>query len=62
MHHFGRGIVNTPSNFGRLGDRPSHPGLLDYLAARLRENGWSLKALHREILLSATYQLSIGEL
>ncbi len=58
MHHFGRGIVSTPSNFGRLGERPSHPELLEYLAGRLRENGWSLKALHREIMLSATYQLS----
>ena len=58
MHHFGRGIVATPSNFGAGGDRPTHPELLDYLASRLVENGWSIKALHREILLSATYQLS----
>ena len=58
MHHFGRGIVATPSNFGRSGDRPTHPELLDYLASRLVENGWSIKALHREIMLSAAYQLS----
>jgi cytochrome c553 len=58
MHHFGRGIVATPSNFGAGGDRPTHPELLDYLATRLIENGWSIKALHREIMLSATYQLS----
>ena len=58
MHHFGRGIVSTASNFGQLGDRPSHPLLLDYLASRLIAGGWSLKSLHREIMLSATYALS----
>ena len=58
MHHFGRGIVATPSNFGVMGERPSHPELLDYLASRLVENQWSLKALHREIMLSSVYQLS----
>lgn len=58
QHHFGRGIVTTPSNFGTQGDPPSHPGLLDDLATRLIEHGWSLKWLHREILLSATYQQS----
>ncbi len=57
MHHFGRGIVTTPSNFGVTGERPTHPALLDYLAARFIENHWSIKALHREIMLSATYQL-----
>ena len=56
--HFGRGIVPSPSNFGQLGERPSHPELLDYLAARFVENGWSIKALHRDIMLSATYALS----
>jgi Protein of unknown function (DUF1553) len=59
MHHFGRGIVGSPANFGVMGDRPSHPELLDYLASRLMENNWSLKALHREIVLTATYQLSL---
>jgi mono/diheme cytochrome c family protein/SOS-response transcriptional repressor LexA len=58
MHHFGTGIVATPSNFGQLGEKPSHPELLDYLAARLVEQGWSLKKLHREIMLSAVYQRS----
>ena len=57
-HHFGEGIVRTPSNFGQLGERPTHPELLDYLAARFVENGWSIQALHREIVLSATYALS----
>ena len=58
QHHFGRGIVNTPSNFGILGDRPTHPLLLDYLARTFLDNNWSIKHLHREIMLSATYQLS----
>lgn len=57
QQHFGRGIVNTPSNFGQLGEKPSHPQLLDYLAAEFVENGWSLKRLHKQILMSATYAL-----
>lgn len=57
-YHFGRGIVGTAGNFGALGDRPTHPELLDTLAVRFMENGWSLRWLHREILLSRTYQLS----
>jgi hypothetical protein len=58
LYHFGRGIVNTPSNFGVMGERPSHPELLEYLAARFTENKWSMKAMHREIVLSSTYQLA----
>jgi len=58
QHHFGRGLVGTPSNFGMLGERPTHPELLDWLAVRFMENGWSLKKLHRDIVLSAAYQLS----
>ena len=57
-HHFGRGLVATPSNFGTQGDKPTHPELLDDLAARLIEHGWSLKWLHREIVLSATFRQS----
>jgi hypothetical protein len=57
QHHFGRGIVGTPSNFGKLGERPTHPELLDHLATRFITSGWSIKALHREILLSATYRM-----
>lgn len=53
----GAGIVRTPSNFGQLGEKPSHPELLDYLAWRLMESGWSVKALIREIALSDTYAL-----
>jgi hypothetical protein len=55
--HFGRGLVATPDNFGRLGEPPSHPELLDWLAVELTTNGWSLKHLHRMIMLSATYQM-----
>jgi hypothetical protein len=58
MHHFGHGIVDTPSNFGVMGERPSHPELLDYLASRFIESGWSMKAMHREIMLSNAYQLA----
>jgi len=54
--HFGRALVDTQSDFGTQGDRPSHPQLLDDLAARFIANGWSLKWLHREIMLSATYR------
>ena len=55
---FGRGIVATPSNFGKLGRPPTHPKLLDYLAARFVQNGWSIKTLIREIMLSRAYQQS----
>jgi hypothetical protein len=54
--HFGRGIVPSSDNFGMRGDRPSHPELLDWLATRFVQGGWSLKAMHRTILLSSTYQ------
>ena len=56
--HFGHGLVRTPSNFGLLGEAPSHPQLLDWLAASFVEDGWSLKALHRRILNSATWRQS----
>jgi cytochrome c553 len=56
--HFGQGLVRTPSNFGALGERPTHPELLDYLAKSFIDSGWSLKKLHRQIMLSATYQQS----
>jgi hypothetical protein len=58
QHHFGRGIVTTPSDFGVRGERPTHPELLDYLATELVAGGWQLKRLHRLILLSDTYQQS----
>ena len=53
---FGRGLVATPSNFGALGERPTHPELLDYLAAELIKSGWRLKPIHKLIMTSAAYQ------
>jgi len=57
-YHFGRGIVATPGDFGRMGAHPSHPELLDYLTSNFIDNGFSVKKLHRMILLSNTYQQS----
>ena len=58
QHHFGQGLVATSDNFGTRGERPSHPELLDWLAARFVENGWSMKSMHRLMCLSATYRRS----
>ncbi|QDU19800.1 PSD1 and planctomycete cytochrome C domain-containing protein [Urbifossiella limnaea] len=58
QHHFGRPLVATPSNFGLLGEKPSHPELLDWLAARFVADGWSLKKLHRLVMLSDAYRRS----
>lgn len=58
QHHFGEGLVTTPNDFGVQGDRPTHPELLEWLAADLVSGGWRLKSLHKQILLSATYQQS----
>lgn len=58
LQHFGTGLVRTPSDFGQKGERPTHPELLDWLAAGLMDDGWSLKKLHRKILLSATWMQS----
>ncbi len=60
LWHFGRGLVNSPNDFGKRGDAPSHPELLDYLAARFVEDGWSLKKLHRRILLTRAYRTAAG--
>src|SRR5579872_6597800 len=57
-YNFGKGIVATPGDFGRMGSRPTNPELLDYLAANFVENGWSIKKIQRQILLSNTYQQS----
>ena len=56
--HFGRGIVPTVDNFGRLGEKPVNQPLLDWLAVEMVKNGWSMKALHRTMLLTNTYQMS----
>ncbi|SIO61595.1 Planctomycete cytochrome C [Singulisphaera sp. GP187] len=56
--HFGKGLVATPDNFGALGGRPTNPLLLDWLAQRFVESGWSIKAMHRIIMLSSTYKMS----
>jgi hypothetical protein len=58
LHHFGAPLVSTPSDFGVRSDPPSHPELLDYLAAQFVEDGWSIKKLHRRIVLSRVYQMS----
>jgi hypothetical protein len=58
QHHFGRGIVATPSDFGHMGTPPTHPQLLDWLAAELVRDGWHLKAIQRQIVLSSTYRQS----
>jgi hypothetical protein len=61
QHHFGRGIVGTPNNFGVRGEAPTHPELLDFLAAEFVRDGWSVKPLHRRILLSKTYQMRCAD-
>ena len=58
QHHFGYGIVGTPSDFGKNGDRPTHPELLDWLALRFAQDGWSIKSMHRLMLASSTYRQS----
>jgi hypothetical protein len=58
QHHFGEGIVRTPGNFGKLGEPPTHPELLDWLAVEFVERGWSIKAMHRVMMLSDSYQRS----
>jgi hypothetical protein len=58
QHHFGEGFVSTPDDFGMMAESPSHPELLDYLASRFVQEGWSLKKMHRLIMLSSIYQES----
>ncbi len=58
LHHFGRGIVGTPADFGVLGERPSHPELLDWLASEFMASGWNLKQLHKLIMTSTVYRQS----
>ena len=61
QHHFGKGLVGTPSNFGLRGESPTHLELLDWLTARFVEDGWSIKSLHRRIIHSKTYRLASGQ-
>ena len=61
QNHFGKGLVQTPNDFGTRGQQPTHPELLDWLAARFMESGWSIKSMHRLMLLSATYRQSAGD-
>jgi hypothetical protein len=58
QHHFGRGIVASPDNFGLMGRRPTHPELMDYLATQFVQQGWSIKAMHRLCVLSSTYRMA----
>jgi hypothetical protein len=58
MHHFGEGIVRTPGNLGKMGERPSHPELLDWLALEFIDRGWSMKAMHKLMLTSRAYQMA----
>jgi cytochrome c553 len=62
MWHFGRGIVNTPNDYGKRGEAPTHPELLDYLTTRFVESGWSLKKLHKDILLTRAYATASGHI
>jgi hypothetical protein len=61
MHHFGRPLVDSPSDFGLRSPPPTHPELLDHLATELVEGGWSLKAIHRRMLLSSAYRQASGD-
>ncbi len=62
QHHFGEGIVRTPSNFGKMGERPSHPELLDWLAVEFIERGWSMKQMHRLMMTSQAYQMASDDI
>jgi mono/diheme cytochrome c family protein len=61
QHHFGEGIVRTPSSFGKMGEKPSHPELLDWLAVEFVDRGWSIKAMHRLMMGSEAYQMASGD-
>jgi hypothetical protein len=62
QHHFGEGLVRTASNFGKLGELPSHPELLDWLAVEFIERGWSIKQMHRLLMTSEAYQMSSDDI
>ncbi len=62
QHHFGEGLVRTPNNFGKMGERPSHPELLDFLSVEFMDNGWHLKPIHKMILMSNAYQMASDDI
>ncbi|MFN3322805.1 MAG: PSD1 and planctomycete cytochrome C domain-containing protein [Bryobacteraceae bacterium] len=62
QHHFGEGIVRTPNNFGKTGQAPTHPELLDWLAVEFMERGWSIKAMHRLMMMSEAYQMASDDI
>ncbi|MEK7833587.1 MAG: DUF1549 and DUF1553 domain-containing protein, partial [Acidobacteriota bacterium] len=62
QHHFGEGIVRTPSNFGKMGEPPTHPELLDWLALEFMERGWSVKQMHRLLMTSQAYQMASDDI
>ena len=62
QNHFGEGLVRTPSNFGKMGERPTHPELLDYLASEFVKSGWSIKHVHRLIMQSAAYRMASDDM
>jgi mono/diheme cytochrome c family protein len=62
QHHFGEGLVRTPSNFGKLGEAPTHPELLDWLAVEFVERGWSIKQMHRLMLTSQAYRMASDDI
>jgi len=62
QHHFGEGLVRTPNNFGRMGERPTHPELLDWLSLELMDGGWKLKPIHKQILMSKAYQMASDDI
>jgi mono/diheme cytochrome c family protein len=62
QHHFGEGIVRTPSNFGKMGERPTHPELLDFLASEFVRSGWSIKHIHRLIMKSTAYRMASDDI
>ncbi len=62
QHHFGEGLVRTPNNFGKMGERPTHPELLDWLSVEFVEKGWRMKPLHKLILMSKAYQMASDDL
>ncbi len=62
QHHFGEGLVRTPNNFGKMGERPTHPELLDWLSVEFMANGWHIKPIHKMILMSSAYRMASDDI